>query len=159
VYKISGFLSKSRRKDDILMKRKNSLVGIAFLALGILLSAGTAWLFPTCGPKEDGSWMKCHWSGQVTIGIGIVIVVIALAYLFFSDDRIRAGLSLVIIPVGALEITVLNGLIGLCGMAEMQCRAVTKPAATIIVVVLVLIAIVNAVWLLNQRPYRQTVQQ
>jgi hypothetical protein len=141
------------------MKRKNSLVGIAILVLGILLSAGAAWLFPTCGPKEDGSWMKCHWSGQVTIGIGIVIVVIALAYLFFSDESTRAGLSLAVIPVGALEIAVLNGLIGLCGMAEMQCRSVTKPAATIIVSVLIVIAIVNAVWLLRRRSYGQAAQQ
>jgi hypothetical protein len=141
------------------MKRKNSLVGIAFLALGILLSAGAAWLFPTCGAKEDGSWMKCHWSGQVTVGIGIVIAVIALVYLFLTDDRVRAGLSLAAIPVGALEIAVLNGLIGLCGMAGMQCRSTTKPASTILTAILIVTAVVNAVWLLKQHPDKQEKQQ
>jgi hypothetical protein len=61
--------------------------------------------------------------------------------------------------VGALDIVVLNGLIGLCGMAEMQCRSVTKPAVTIIVSVLTVMAIVNAVWLLRRRSHGQAAQQ
>lgn len=110
------------------VKNKNNLVGIGFLLLGGLLSAGTAWLFPVCGPLEDGKWMNCHWSGQVTIGIGVVIGVIALVYLALPDRQLRAGLSLALIPVSVLDIAVLNGVIGLCGRAEMQCRAVTRPA-------------------------------
>lgn len=131
------------------MKSKNNLVGIGFLILGSLLSAGTAWLFPTCGPMEDGTWMKCHWAGQVTIGIGVVIAVVSLAYLILFNRQVRAGFSLVLIPVAILNIAVLNSVIGLCGKAEMQCRAITKPAVTIIDALIITLGIVNAVWLLR----------
>lgn len=129
------------------MKNKNNLVGIGFLLLGGLLSAGTAWLFPVCGPLEDGKWMNCHWSGQVTIGIGVVIGVIALVYLALPDRQLRAGLSLALIPVSVLDIAVLNGVIGLCGRAEMQCRAVTRPAVTILDGAVILLSMANAAWI------------
>lgn len=131
------------------MKSKNALVGVGFLILGALLSAGTAWLFPACGPKDDGSWMKCHWSGRVTIGIGVAVLVLALAYLFLSDRQVRAGLSLAAIPVGLLNIAVLNGLIGLCGRAEMQCRAIMNPIVTILDAAVILLGLANALWLLR----------
>lgn len=140
------------------MKSRNFVVGIGFVILGGLLSAGTKWIFPTCGPMESGAWMKCHWSGQVTIGIGIVIAVLGIVYAAAADPAIRAGLSLSVIPVALLDIAVLNGLIGLCGNAEMQCRAVTKPAATIISAGIIVLGAVNAVWLLRNKRRRTAPQ-
>lgn len=92
------------------MKNKNNLVGIGFLLLGGLLSAGTAWLFPVCGPLEDGKWMNCHWSGQVTIGIGVVIGVIALVYLALPDRQLRA--------VTRPAVTILDGAVILLSVAN-----------------------------------------
>lgn len=131
------------------MKNKNHFVGVGLLLLSILLAAGITWLFPVCGPKEDGSWMRCHWSGQTIFGIGIVLAALAIAYLLIPSRSVRAGLSLSVIPIGLLNLAVLNGLIGLCGKAEMQCRAVTQPAVTIISVILVILGIANGLFLLR----------
>lgn len=133
-----------------MMKSKNGLVGIALLLLGILLSAGATWLFPTCGPMQDGSWMKCHWSGQMTIGIGIVITALAIAYLLLPQKYVRAGLSISVVAIALLDLAVLNGLIGLCEKATMQCRAVTKPAATIISGIVIVLGVADAIWLLRK---------
>lgn len=141
------------------MKSKNDWVGVAFLALGALLSAGTAWWFPTCGPTEEGKWMSCHWAGRATIGLGLVIVAVALLYLIFRARDVRAGLSLALIPVGALGLWVLNGLIGLCARADMQCRALTKPAASILLGGVVLLAAANAALLLRGAQRREKTEQ
>jgi hypothetical protein len=138
------------------VKNKDNIFGIIFLVLGALLSAGTAWIFPVCGPKDDGSWMKCHWSSQALIGIGVVLVVLAVAYLIVPQRHAKAGMSLAIIPVGLFAIAVPNGLIGLCGMAEMQCRATTQPAVTIISAAIVLLAAFNAIRLFRMEPKRET---
>lgn len=130
------------------MKRKDSLFGVGLLLSGILLSAGTAWLFPTCGPGAGGGWMKCHWSGQVVIGTGVILILIAIAYLAAGSKEGRVGLHLSAAFIAAFDIAVLNGLVGLCGMAEMQCRAVTEPAVTIICAAVILGGIANAVWVL-----------
>lgn len=131
------------------MKNKNDLVGVAFLLLGALLSAGTKWLFPPCSPTENGSWMKCHWAGQVSIGIGIVLVSLAVAYLLISSRPARAGVSLAVIPIGLFDLATQYGLIGLCGKAAMQCRAVTQPAVTIISVAAIVLGAANTLWTLR----------
>lgn len=141
------------------MKNKNNLVGIGLLASGLFLSAGTAWLFPTCDPMENGSWMKCHWSGQATIGIGVVIAVLAVAYLLIASPSVRAGLSLAVTPIGLLNIAILNGLIGLCGHAEMQCRAVTQPAVTILSAAVILLGAANAAWILRTERRKKAVTE
>ena len=93
--------------------------------------------------------MKCHWSGQATIGIGVVSAVLAVAYLLIASPSVRAGLSLAVTPIGLLNIAILNGLIGLCGHAEMQCRAVTQPAVTILSAAVILLGAANAAWILR----------
>lgn len=128
---------------------KKNLFGAVILALSAFLTAGSAWIFPACGPKSDGSWMRCHWSQQAVIGIGIVLVILSIAYLILSQRSVKAVLSLAIVPVGLLAIAVPQGLIGLCGMPGMQCRAVFQPAVTIISIVIVLLAAVNAFLLLK----------
>lgn len=137
-----------------MMKQKISLPGIVFLLLGILQSAGAAWLFPTCGAKADGSWMKCHWSGQAVIGTGVILALLSIAYLLITQRLFRAGLSLSIVLVGTFNIAILNGLIGLCGRVEMQCRAVTQPAITIISAAAILLGIGSLIWVL-QSEYRK----
>lgn len=138
------------------MKNKNNIIGIAFLVLSVLLSAGAAWLFPTCGPMKDGSWMKCHWSGQTVIGIGAVLAVLSIAYFIVPQRLAKAGLSLAIVPVGLLAIAIPSGLIGVCSKAEMQCRAVFQPAVTIISIVIVLLAAANAIWLFRAEHKKET---
>lgn len=138
-----------QREGKIGTKNKNNIVGVALLVLGLLLSAGTARLFPVCGPKENGAWMKCHWSSQAIIGVGVVLVVLAAAYLLSPRRLVRSGISLAVLPIGLLAAAIPNGLIGLCGNAEMQCRATTQPAVTILSIAVAVLGAANAFWLLG----------
>jgi hypothetical protein len=138
-----------QREGKIGTKNKNNIVGVALLGLGLLLSAGTALLFPVCGPTENGAWMKCHWSSQAVIGVGAVLVVLAVAYLLLTPRLIRAGISLAAVPIGLLAAAIPNGLIGLCANAEMQCRTITQPTVTILSIASAILGAANAFWLLS----------
>lgn len=127
------------------MKNKNNLVGLGLLLLGVLLALGTKWLFPTCDPTESGTWMKCHWSGQVSIGIGAVIAVLAVVFLLVPSRFVRAGLSLAAVPIGLFNLAAVYGLIGLCGSAMMRCRAVTQPGVTILSLAVILLGAANGI--------------
>lgn len=130
---------------------KSKIFGIILLIIGLLQSAGTAWLFPTCPPMENGSYMKCHWMGQSVIGVGLVLIVIAFIYIGVNQPLIRAGLSLSMIPIGLFTIAIAIVLIGVCGMAKMQCHAVTLPAVTILGGITVLLGVANTVYLLHSK--------
>lgn len=128
---------------------KHRIYGFALLALSLLLTVGTAILFPTCGPAENGAWMKCHWSGQAVIGAGIVLSALAAAYLLIPQNLIRLGFSIAAIPAGLFILAIPNGLIGLCGKSGMQCRAVTQPAVTVLSIAVVIFSVVNILFLLK----------
>lgn len=137
------------------MKDKNNFVGAVLFLLALLLTAGTAYLFPTCGPMENGSWMKCHWSGQTVIGSGVVLLVQSASYLVLKSHPIRAGISFSIVPTALLALAIPNEVIGVCSNVEMQCRAVTQPAVTILSIVIALVGTVNAFWLVRH-PHKRS---
>lgn len=113
---------------------------IAFAAVSILFTIGILTFFAPCGPKEDGTWMLCHWAGRAVAGLSVVITVIALAHLFVKN-QVKAGLDIAAIPVALLTAILPGNLINLCMMKTMKCHAVTHPA-TVIFSVLVIAAVV-----------------
>jgi hypothetical protein len=137
---------------------KGNIIGFILLAVGLLQSLGTLWLFPTCGAKADGSYMKCHWSGQTLIALGAVVTVTALIYLFAKRKSVRGGIALSVIPVGLMTIAVPNFLIGVCGMPNMQCHAITLPANTIIGAVSVALGVISSIYLLHKNDERGALQ-
>ena len=59
-------------------KVKERTAGIVMTVLSLLLTIGSKTIFSACGPKEDGSWMTCHWAEQAVFGMGIVLTLIKL---------------------------------------------------------------------------------
>ncbi len=48
----------------------------------------------------DGSWMKCHSTGEAELAVGPFIVVLGVLTLIFSSKQTRLGLSIDIILTG-----------------------------------------------------------
>lgn len=90
---------------------------------------------------EDGKFMKCHWMGNMTMGIGAVVIVLAIIFIIVKDVKIATGIAIGNIAIGILEILNANYLIGGCMMAQMPCRAKTVPMVTILAGILVLVNI------------------
>ena len=125
---------------------KGKITGILLLIVGLIQALGLKFVFGACGPKEDGKWMRCHYTETVGIAIGILVVFVGIVYIATSSKAlIGAGLSLALIPVGIISILLPHKLIGVCMKETMKCVAVTSPAITVLGAIIVIIAVVSAV--------------
>ena len=105
----------------------------AALALSAVTAAGSVSFLGPC-VHEDGSFGACHWAGQAMLGIGLLLAVLSLTALLVKDGRVRAGILFAAAAAAVLGIFVPGTLINLCGMATMRCRAVMRPAMTLLCV-------------------------
>ncbi len=121
---------------------KRTGLNVILLVLSLVLTIGIRVIFPACGPMEDGSYMRCHWTESAVFGVSIVITIASVAALFLKNNDLLSGLRLVLVPTGILVALIPNVLIGVCGSDMMTCRSTTLPAVTILGI---LIAIGSAV--------------
>ena len=103
----------------------------AALVLSAVTAAGSVSFLGPC-VHEDGSFGSCHWAGQAMLGIGLLLAVLSLTALLVKDGRVRAGILFAAAAAAVLGIIVPGTLINLCGMATMRCRAVMRPAMTLL---------------------------
>lgn len=128
------------------MKKKPGALDAALLLLSAALLLGVWTVFAPCAPKEDGSWMSCHWAGRAVAGTAAVLTLLAALRLLVP--RARLGLDLAMLPTAALALLLPGHLIGLCMMPDMRCRSVMLPAVTVLSI---LIAAAAAMDLLLRR--------
>lgn len=127
---------------------KNRLFsGIGAVISGLLISLGPQTLFKACGPKENGSWMLCHWTTQAELGVGLLIAASGVLLLLFSSRKVRLGLSIATALAGILVILFPTILIGGCAMKTMTCQRLTFPVLEVIGAITVIGFAVNT-WLL-----------
>ena len=105
----------------------------AALLLSVVIAVGSVSFLGPC-VHEDGSFGACHWAGQAMLGIGLLLAVLSLTALLVKDGRVRAGILFAAAAAAVLGIFVPGTLINLCGMAMMRCRAVMRPAMTLLCV-------------------------
>ena len=122
------------------MSRKK-ILGYISAIIGFLLVLAPKFITPVCPPMEDGMFMKCHWMGNMTMGIGAVILVLAIIFIVVKDSKVSLGLSISNIAIGILGILNARVLIGGCMKADMACRAKTIPFCTLLLGILVLVNI------------------
>ena len=121
-------------------KKKISVLDVVLPAVGLAFLLGALFVFGPCGPKEDGSWMTCHWAGQAVTGVAALLLVLELVRLFVGDNRVKLGLDIAAIPAALLAALIPGHLIRLCMMADMRCRSVMSPAVTVFSVLMIVLS-------------------
>lgn len=111
---------------------QKKIFGIIFAILAVLLFLAPGILFPVCGLKPDGGFMKCHWMNQVVKGIAVVMFVMSVLLIFVKSRAFACGLVFANIPVGCYAGMVAWRLIGGCKMHDMACNLYTRPAVYLI---------------------------
>ena len=118
---------------------------IVLLILSAIFLAGILTFFAPCGPKDDGSWMTCHWAGQAIRGIAAVLFIISVIHLIIKDENVKQGLSVAIIPMALLSAILPGTLIGLCMMNTMRCRAIMRPGTIVLSVLMIAAAVLDII--------------
>ncbi|MDR1318341.1 MAG: DUF4418 family protein [Treponema sp.] len=130
---------------------KNRIIsGGVTIVFGLLIALGPQFLFRVC-PVMGDVIMKCHWSARAEIGVGALIAALGIALVFFSNPRIRLGLTLGIFLSGILVLLVPHVLIGGCVNHTMPCRKITFPAITVISILLLIGAAFNTLYLARKK--------
>lgn len=135
------------------MKKKETasiVTGVIMLLFSVLLLVGIETFFAPCGPKEDGSFMACHWMGKSVMGAACILCVISLLHLILPKD-IKLGLGIAAIPTALIAVLLPNVIMGTCMMESMQCNSLSKPAVTVIGLVILIAAAVDVIILAADR--------
>ena len=117
----------------------------------LLLAGGTAFLIGTrtfmafCGPKEDGSFMNCHWAGEMLFALALLFTVLAILHLLLPDPGIKTGLDIGMAGLSVLTIFVPGKIIRLCAMDTMICRASAQPRTVFAGIILTLLCLTDLV--------------
>lgn len=129
------------------MKEKKLHIGssdIVLVVISALFLTGILTLFAPCGPKDDGSWMSCHWAGNAVAGIAAILLLVSVIHLFIPNEKVKAGLSIAMIPTALLSLLLPGSIIALCMMDTMRCRAVMRPGAIVMSILVIAAAVFDA---------------
>lgn len=125
---------------------KRAIPAIIILILSLLLAIGSQTFMGAC-VHDDGSFGACHWAARALSGVGGLLAGLSVLALLLKKER--AGLYLAMLPTALLGMLMPGTIISLCGMATMRCRAVMKPASTILLALTLAAALVG--WLMSRR--------
>ncbi|MBR1559532.1 MAG: DUF4418 family protein [Clostridia bacterium] len=109
--------------------KKSLIPAVIVLVLALVAAIGSQGFLGPC-VHEDGSFGACHWAGRAELGVGLLLA--ALALLGILVKTARRGLYLAMLPTALLGILTPGTLISLCAMDTMRCRALMRPAMTIL---------------------------
>ena len=107
--------------------KKTVITEMTTAALSIILLIGNNTWFKVCGPKDDGSFMACHWAGRMITACAVLILVLTAAHIVFKDVKAKLALDLSIGCTAVMTLLAPGTIIGLCGDSMMMCRAHTQP--------------------------------
>ncbi len=134
------------------MKRNNKFeltLGIIMTVLSVLLFVGILTFFAPCGPKEDGSFMKCHEMGQAVMWTACAMTLFS-GVSMFVPGMIKLVCSVVTVLLSAAA-AVLPNVMTTCMSEKMQCNAVTKPLVMVIACLVAVVAVAKIAVVLKNR--------
>ena len=124
--------------------KKLSIPAVAVLIVSLVVAVGSQTFLGAC-VHEDGSFGACHWASRAVMGEGCILAVLAALALALPDRGVRSGLFLSMLPVAILGLATPGGLIALCMMDTMRCRALMRPAMTILFALALILAAVGLI--------------
>ncbi len=130
--------------------KKIRIIDFIPVIFALVLSVGAAFFFHACGPKNDGSWMLCHWAERSVVLLGSLATVFALVKLFSPDTGVKLGLSVAVFFVAVSAVFVPGNLIPLCKMPDMACRLLFKPGVLSIGLLLAALSLVDSILLIKK---------
>ncbi len=127
------------------MSKQSLVTDILLILSSVFFAVGTGFLFTACGPKEDGSFMACHWAWLAVLSIAVVLAVQSVLRLFFRSSEAKKGLSAAMLPTAVLAAVIPGNIINLCMMNTMHCHTTMKPFALVMGIVIAVLSAVDII--------------
>ena len=127
-------------------EEKNKRFGArAWVLLGLSLAylLGVLFVFSPCGPKEDGTWMNCHWAGVAIAWLAGGMTALCVLRLVLRGARARMACSLALLPLAVAAFMVPGRIVPMCMSLDMRCHAVMAPAAAVFSALVALAALAD----------------
>lgn len=126
------------------MTVKQRIPAAVIFVLALAAAVGSVSFLGPC-VHEDSTFGACHWAGQALLGVEALIAVMAGIAFAVRDPGMRRGLFLAVLLAAVLGILIPGTLISLCSMATMRCRALMRPAMTILNAGIGILAVVGLI--------------
>ena len=125
---------------------------IAEAVVGAAAFLGVIIYFHGCG-KHNDVYPSCHWANNVILALLVLLIVHALLSLLMPAGRLKAGISIAMVPT-ALLISIIPGfIIPLCVGRNMACISKLKPFSIITGLVIAALALIHTLFaILSSRP-------
>ena len=124
------------------MLSKSRMFAIVFFVLAVIVHLTPKLIAPVCAPMEDGSFMKCHWTGEGVFYVGIVMILMSVIHFLIKSEAVKLGISIASVLVGLYAILLPTHIIGTCKMHTMACNTSTKPVVLLVSSIYVLVNLV-----------------
>ena len=124
--------------------KKITVFDLALCLLSLALCFGTVFVFTACGPKEDGSWMLCHWADRTVVALAAAFLAASVIRFFVSKD-VKKGISIAFIPFSVITLLIPGKIIRLCMMHDMRCWTLMKPFVTVTAVLILAVSIAEVI--------------
>jgi hypothetical protein len=123
-------------------KVKIGVGDILLLIVTVLYAVGIRVWFPVCDKMTSmGTYMTCHWVGEILKVLSIVLIVLAVFHIVIPSYGFKAGIDVAVLLLFAVIYKLPGGIVNLCKMDTMNCVAHTKPSTVIYAIIGVLIAV------------------
>ncbi len=126
-----------------MQKKKSIIFDIVIIAISLFYVLGTALIFTSCPPKDDGSFMTCHWAWKAVVSCAVVLLIQSVIRLLFHNHTAKAAISAAMIPIAVLSAIIPNNIIKLCMMTDMHCHTALKPFALVMGIIISLVLAAN----------------
>ena len=121
------------------MKKQNtSWIFAVQLIISAVFFIGMLTFLKPCGPKEDGTFMSCHYAGTALIILAAGMLAVSLLGLFLKDSTARTAAGVLQVILSVFVLIIPGTVIGLCMVPEMHCRAVMRPGSIVCAVLMIL---------------------
>ena len=118
-------------------------------AVGLL---GIFFYFHGCSKQDDG-FMVCHWAQNTVMAILALLVILTLLSLVMPAGRLKAGISIAMVPTALLMALIPGYVIDLCANKNVLCLTRLKPFTLVMALVIAGLALIHTLFaILSARP-------
>lgn len=125
-------------------------LGLVGVVIGVLATMGVLTFAGPC-VHDDGGHGMCFDASLAVAVLGGLVAIGCIATLFLRSGKAAGVVALCVAACGALMVASPGTLFGLCMMETMRCWTIMRPFAMLCGIVVVCVALVQAILLFRRR--------